>query len=380
MKNNILYLHETSMFSGAEESLLNLITFQDKEKFVPYFVLPSQGLFKTKLEAAGVKVFVVSMPKIRLAFGVSRAAKNILKIVKDNNIRLIHSNSIRTHLYGLYAARKAKIPIIWHQRNLLTNEILDPDRFFSGLADVIICNSAAVAKRFINKVKLSDKVRIVYNGADTSRFNPEISADKVRGEFSIDSKDIVVGIASRFDRLKGHEAFLESARIVSDDLSNSGKEVKFLIAGGAVFDVHRERERVLRDLSRKIGLEGKVIFTGFREDMPQIYSAMDIFVILSLAEACGRVIFEAMSCGKPVIATNSGGNPEIVEDKVTGLLVPPGDPKAVSEAIIYLIKNPEIARRMGLAGRQRILDNFDILKNVSKTELIYDELLSKYGE
>lgn len=375
MKSNILYLHETSKFAGAEESLLNLAKFLDKGRFTPNFILPEEGLLKDKLEAIGVKVFVVPMPKIRRVVGVIPAARRILSIARENNISLLHTNSIRTHFYGLHVARKLKLPIIWHQRNLLTRELLDPDRLFSSLADVIICNSCAVARRFLKKGTLSDKVRVVYNGVDTERFSPAISPDRFRREFGIGESEKIVGIASRFDKRKGHEDFFKAAK----EVIRLEKNVRFLVVGGAVFDNHEEREQYLRDRVKSLDLKDRVIFSGFRQDMPEVYAAIDIFVLPSLQEACARVLLEAMASGKPVIATSLGGNPEIVVDEVTGILVPAKDARALAQAMLRLIREPDTARQMGEAGRKRIQECFTIAENLVKIEFIYGELLNKYG-
>ena len=375
MKSNILYLHETSKFAGAEESLLNLAKFLDKGRFTPSFILPEEGLLKDKLEAIGVKVFVVPMPKIRRVVGVIPAARRILSIARENNISLLHTNSIRTHFYGLHVARKLKLPIIWHQRNLLTRELLDPDRLFSSLADVIICNSCAVARRFLKKGTIPDKVRVVYNGVDTERFSPAISPDKFRREFGIGENELIVGIASRFDKRKGHEDFFKAAK----EIIRVEKNVRFLVVGGAVFDNHEEREQYLRDRAKSLDFKDRVIFSGFRQDMPEVYAAIDIFVLPSLQEACARVLLEAMASGKPVIATSLGGNPEIVVDEVTGILVPAKDARALAQAMLRLIREPDTARQMGEAGRKRSQECFTIAENLVKIEFIYGELLNKYG-
>jgi glycosyltransferase involved in cell wall biosynthesis len=120
-----------------------------------------------------------------------------------------------------------------------------------------------------------------------------------------------------------------------------------------------------------------VIFTGFRKDMPEAYAAMDILVISSFREACGRVIIEAMSSGKPVIGSNTGGNRELIVDAKTGILFSASDPKALAEAISYLVQHKDVARAMGETGRKRVEQYFDIRVNVKKTEAVYGELLGR---
>ncbi|PIU68061.1 MAG: glycosyltransferase family 1 protein, partial [Armatimonadetes bacterium CG07_land_8_20_14_0_80_40_9] len=146
--------------------------------------------------------------------------------------------------------------------------------------------------------------------------------------------------------------------------------IKFLIVGDGPL-----REE-LKEQSKDLGIEDEVTFTGSRQDIPEIMAALDIFVLTSIKEHFGRVVIEAMACGKPVIATNSGAVPEIVEDKVTGILVPPEDSEKLAEAIIELLEDKEKAKEMGIAGRKRVEELFSIEKHTRQIEEVYLSLLS----
>lgn len=374
MKFNILYLHETAKFSGAEESLLNLIRFLDREKFTPFFILPEPGQFAKKLQEADIKVFVIPLPKIRGILGVWPCAKKLFKIARENNIHLLHTNSTRTHMYGIYVARKLKIPIIWHERNVLVHERIDLDRLFSFLPDTIICNSLAIANRFLADKNLPEKVKIIYNGVDTQRFNPTVDPKPIREEFNIRPDEVLIGIGSRFNPIKGHETFFLAAATLLQDKILITPQLRFLVIGGAVFDKDKRREKYLKDLVRELNISESVTFAGVRDDMPQIYAAMDIFVLPSLTEGCGRVILEAMASGKPVVATNTGGTPEIVKDKISGFLIKPRKPALMAERISWLVNNPERAKKMGEEGRKLAQEKFRIETNVAKIEEVYKEL------
>jgi glycosyltransferase involved in cell wall biosynthesis len=125
----------------------------------------------------------------------------------------------------------------------------------------------------------------------------------------------------------------------------------------------------------ELGINNRVIFTGFRQDMPEMYSIMDIFVLSSVYEGCSRVILETMASGKPIVATNSGGTPEIVKDGVNGFLIEPENPKELADKIAFLINNITTAKKMGETGRKTIEENFSIEKNVHQIEKIYLELI-----
>lgn len=375
----VLYLHETSRISGAENSLLHLVKFIDKNKFYPVFILPAKGHLHDKLNSMGISVDILEFPRIRNG-NIYRFAKTIIglkRLVAEKYIEIIHSQSIRTHIYGAIAGKLTGVSVVWHERNLITDEKIDLDRLFSFLPDRIVCNSKAIAKRFLRKGTLSEKVKVIYNGVDTERFNPSIDGERTREELCIKPDSVVIGIVSRFSPDKGHDTFLEAAKIILDDAPENRSMFKFLIAGGAVFDVDIWRERELKEKAKKLGIEGNVIFTGFRDDMPQIYAAMDIVVLASHAEPCGRVIFESMAMGKAIIGTNTGGTPEIIADKIAGLLVPPKKADILAEAILSLVRDKKLILRMGEAGRKRAVEDFNIKKNVNETERLYDDLFPK---
>ncbi|MEW6075714.1 MAG: glycosyltransferase family 4 protein [Candidatus Omnitrophota bacterium] len=372
--HNIAILHEFHEIGGAENSLLYAAQNIERDKFRLFFVLPRQGLFSEELKKRGIEVDFYEFPKIRGLRGVGRAANTLSDFVKRKDIHLVHSNSIRTHIYAVIAARRQRIPVVWHQRNLLINELIDPDSLLAFLPDKIICNSRAVARRFALFGILPRKVTVIYNGVDTALFSPDISGERVRSEFGISPDQTVVGIASRFHRNKNHETFFKAAEILCKRYKACGF-LRFLAVGASVFEEDSRRETSLRDFVRARGIGDRVVFTGFRKDMPECYAAMDIVVIPSFREACGRVIIEAMACGKPVIGSNTGGIRELIVDKETGILFPASDPQALAEAILRLAQHKEIARTMGQVGRRRVGQYFDIRQHVAQIERVYMELL-----
>ncbi|MCM8796416.1 MAG: glycosyltransferase [Candidatus Omnitrophica bacterium] len=373
LRYNILYLHETAQMSGAENSLFNLVKNIDKARFNPVFVCPGGGLFSDMLRRSGIKVYALNFPALRKIIGVIPTVKKLRSIMREEKTNLVHSNSIRTNIYAALSARPKGIPIIWHARNLITDEVVDLDRLFSFLADKIICNSYAISRRFLKKGKVPDKVTVIYNGVDTDIFNPRANGERIREEFNIPSESRIVGITSRFHADKGHELFFQAARLVLKEIANC----RFLVVGGAVFNKDAWREKYLRNLVREYNIADKVIFTGFRHDMPEVYAAMDIFVLAAKAEPCGRVILEAMASGKPVVAAKTGGTPEIVVDGVTGILLDPLNPDIMAKAILNLLNNKELVSAMGGSGRQRAKRLFSIVQNVAQTEKEYFKILGE---
>jgi glycosyltransferase involved in cell wall biosynthesis len=181
----------------------------------------------------------------------------------------------------------------------------------------------------------------------------------------------IVGLVGRLTRWKGQHVFLEAAAQVRQQFPNT----KFRIIGSAMFG-EESYEQEIRALSRSLGLEDCVEFTGFRNDVPRLVDQLDILVHASTTgEPFGQVITEGMLAAKPVIATRGGGVPEIVQHDSTGLLVPMGDADAMAEAICALLSNPDLARAMGKAARERALQHFVVEKTVPRLEAILQRVL-----
>src|SRR5205807_4573900 len=188
------------------------------------------------------------------------------------------------------------------------------------------------------------------------------------------TRNPIVAATSRLDPEKGHETLLGAMRIVAQHRP----DCRLLIARAASVN-QAARHAALQHRNSALQLDGAVRLLGFRRDMPPLLAAADICVLPADAEACGRVLFEAMAMAKPVVATASGGTPEIVVDGVTGLLVAPRNAVVLAEALLALLKNPALRNAMGAAGRERVTKQFSIEAHVQKTMDVYAEALASRG-
>jgi len=170
---------------------------------------------------------------------------------------------------------------------------------------------------------------------------------------------------------KGHEDFLKALSYVVKERDN----VRGIIVGKAFKDAE-EQETALKALARSLGLEEKVAFVGFYEDIPKVMAALDIFVLSSYAEPFSRSLLEAMACGKAVVATNGGGIPEIITDRRSGVLVSPRSPRELAEAILFLVDSSDERERLGKEARLCIETSFSFQAHVRSLESLYLELLS----
>jgi glycosyltransferase involved in cell wall biosynthesis len=368
-KFNILYLHNESIMGGAEISLLNLVKRLNKELFIPHFACSKEGPFIDELREIKIFPDFVQFPSIRWPnpVRISTTIRDLINIIKKKQIDLIHSNQPRSNLFGAIAAKIKNVPIVWHERCLEKGRF-DSDNILSFLPDRIICNSNAVRNRF-TKEKKHTKIKTILNGVDLVEFDPETNGSVIRKEFNIDEDELIIGTIGRIDPKKGYECFLESARIILQDVRN----VRFLVVGGAFNNPSLEKSLYEMSVEKEIG--NKTIFTGFRRDIPQLLASMDVVVLPSEIDACSRVLFESMAMQKPLVAINAGGTPEVVQDGITGFLVKQKDPSDMARCIMKLLHNKSLSEQYGKAGRKRVEEMFTIERNIKETETVYLELL-----
>ena len=240
--------------------------------------------------------------------------------------------------------------------------------FLSLITDRIICISDIV-NRFANETQRinTKKLITIHNGIDSEHAVSEKRTSGLRKELGIPADHSVICTIAHMEEHKGIKYLLESASL----LLQSRNDVSFLIVGeGALKEELRKTCVVLK-------IEKNVIFAGERSDIPEILSLTDIFVLPSLREGLSLAILEAMACGKPVIATNVGGVPEVVKDGISGILVSPKDPEALHSAMNELLGDREKRKKMGHNGKRVCNESFDSETMIGKIEDLYDYLLCK---
>ena len=249
------------------------------------------------------------------------------------------------------------------------------DGFLGRLAKGIVCVSKGVqVKRFGRFGKwIQDKIFVVYNGIDTNKFTKrETEREKIRTELDLAENEILFGVVGNIIPLKGQDFFLQGvarAKKCKPDLP-----VKTLIIG-RVLDANYN-EKLLQFVIRK-GLEDIVIFQNYSEKLTEIYSALDVFVLLSQREGFSRSLLEAMSSDLPILATRIGEIEEAVVDGENGFLVDYSDVDKLAYAIIELSENKNMRREMGQYNRRRATADFDLKSHVESTQKIYDEILTQ---
>ncbi len=367
MPLNVLYLHHVAPLSGAENSLRLLVRHLDRARVTPYFAGPAAGAFPQALAAEHVEMRAVAFGPLRDVLGVGRTVRRLCALIRRDRIDVLHANGPQTNVCAGLAGRLARVPVVWHARNLLHGDMWDIDRLLAPLASRIICNSEAIRRRFAGSPGWSRSLTII-NAVDPLEFHPGLPREPFRAELGLGAEEPLVGIVGRIGLGKGHEHFVAAAvRLLS-----AGVAAHFVIVGDTLFEEDGWRAEALRRIVKDAGIEARVRFVGARRDVPAVMRGLDVLVLASDAEPCGRVLFEAMASGTAVVGTDTGGTPEIVRDGREGLLVPPRDAGALAAAIEALVRDPERRRRLGAAGVERVRAEFTIDRYVARTLDVYD--------
>lgn len=368
----ILYMHNITEISGGERSLLNLWENLDNNQFKPYLIIPGEGEFSKEAEKIGVDVQFLEVPKLSFInlFKILKVLFILIWYIRKNKINIIHSYTPRNNILSAVIGKIFRIPIIWHERNLIYEDRMDTTRRFLFLPDRVICNSYAVAERFRKRGRISSKVKVILNGVNLDQFNPLTNAERIKKGLRVGDRKIV-GIITNLNRRKRVEYFLKAASMILKRFDN----VLFLVVGGEFSDSERGRLEELKEQAHRLGLNEHIIFTGFRRDVPEVLASFDISCHVTVKEACSRAIIESMAAGKPVVAMNDGGNPELVENGVTGILIEPEDINGFVKAVENLLADDVKRIEMGKKARMRAEELFDVKRNVQETEAVYLELV-----
>jgi glycosyltransferase involved in cell wall biosynthesis len=392
----VLFFDHTAALGGGEIALLNLVRHLNPRTIKSIVVLGAAGPL---VERLGPEIDTYTLP---LPVGLATNRKNSLglatlfqireilgglsyilqlaKFIRSHKIDLVHTNSLKADIIGGIASRLAQCPVVWHVRDRIEMDYLPGPvvRVFRLLCRVIptyvIANSAATLRTLHlgpdrpdgTDFGVNGRSAVVHDGTRTRSLSKERSRHL---------EVFRIALIGRISPWKGQHIFLQAAQSVAERFPN----VRFFVIGAALFDEHKYDEEI-RQLPKKLGIENLVEFTGFCSDIEEVIEGLDLVVHASMTgEPFGQVIIEGMAAGKPVVATNGGGVPEIVEDGSTGILVPMGDVQAMADAICEILADPVRAREMGIRGRQRVENHFTVELTASKVETVFYEVLRRHG-
>ena len=299
----------------------------------------------------------------------------LVRTIKSQKISIVVTNNdLHFHLVGVIASRIAGVPCIVRKAGGI-GQGKWVKRLLTGWVDAFVpISNATKVDQLCNPA--TKRVVLIPGGVDLTRFDAEASPAATRAKLGLPECRRIIGSAARLVEGKGQEEFIRAAAKVAREYP----DVIFYVAGSqdpADPDAHVLEK--LQDLARELGISDEVIFGGWRDDMPSVLAALDIFVHCPTTFIEGLCItnLEAMASGKPTIISENGGMPDAVVDGVTGFIVPPGDIDALAQAMLRLLRDPELARHFGRNARKRIEEKFEIGAIMRAYERLFAEFAVK---
>lgn len=367
----LLKLLTSFQIGGTERQVANLALGLDASRFNLHLAcLHNKGELLRELEALPVPRPVFQIGRL---YGLKTLwqAIRLARYVRRNLIQIVHSYGFYANVFAVPTARLAGASIvvasIRDRGDVLTSRQRRVQKMVCKLADCVLVNAEAIREVLIAEGYRPDNIVVIRNGILLSRYEKAEKAAALRQELGIPADAPLVLVFSRLNRMKGVEYFLDAVALLAEKFPS----VRFVIAGDG------GNRQALEERAGSLGIASRVVFTGFRTDIPALLSEATLSVLPSLSEGLSNSLLESMAAGVPVVAASVGGNVEIVEDGISGRLVPPGDGAALAGAMSELLRDADLARRFGDAGRRRVAELFSMERSLHEVEHLYQRLVAE---
>jgi glycosyltransferase involved in cell wall biosynthesis len=366
---------------GTERQVMNLAYGLDPARYdVHLACFKKWGDFVDRIEASGRPLTEYAVDRVYGPAGLRQGAR-LVRDLRRARIQLVHTYGFKVNVFGIPAARLAGTPVvvagIRDTCDQLTPAQRRLQRLVCRMADVVAVNAEAIKSRLVADGYDPASVAVIHNGIELSRFERHPRPGRVRQELGLPADAPLVAVLARLHPVKGIEYFLEAAAALAPRFPSA----RFLVVGqgcilrdGAIVETPYKRQ--LEAAAERLGLAGRLVFTGFRLDVPELLAELAVSVLPCIGnEGLSNSVLESMAAGVPGVATTVGGNPEALEDGVSGLLVPPRDAGALARAIAAVLDGPALAARLAHAARERVRSHFSEGELVRRTERLYQSLL-----
>jgi glycosyltransferase involved in cell wall biosynthesis len=350
---------------GAQEHVYSLLARLDRSRYLASVISLSPGSAERRIARLGYPVHVLDEPDDAIAVGAVAA------LLADLRPEVVHNHMYRAELVGTRAAlalAEAGRPRPYIVGTVHSSRVRSPEdhevlRRLTPRMDRLIAVSRAIEQKIAQERPSAVPVSLIYNGVDLVRYNHTDPCCTLREEYGLPEAAQIVGVVARLEPEKGHPTLLEAWPSVLRRVPLA----RLLVVGEG------SRRSELEAQAAALGLDGTVVFTGRRDDVPAVTAALDVAVLPSYREAQGLAILEAMALSRPVVASAVGGIPEMIENGRTGLLVPPHDAAALADAIVRLLTDHPYADMLARGGHDLVHERFCVELMVHAIEEIYDE-------
>jgi glycosyltransferase involved in cell wall biosynthesis len=372
---------------GPAIHVISLTTGLDPARFESILVTgvenPGEGSLLDLAVEHGIQPVVIPeiVAEATLKLRDLKALAALYRLLRREQPHIVHTHTAKAGFVGRLAARLAGVPVVVHTYHghvlhgyyspAITGLLRRMERVLGSLTTRLIAVSEQVKRDLVGyRVANPEKISVIPLGFALKPFLDSAShRGSFRRELGMSNGAPLVGIVGRIFPIKNHRLFLDAAaRIAAEE-----KAARFVVVGDGALRQQMEEH------ANGLGIADRVIFTGWRRDLPRIYADLDVLVVSSNNEGTPVSAIEAMATGCPVVATRVGGLPDLIDDGETGYLVPRGDADALGAAVIGLLRDRETARRIGESARARVAERFTIERLVADTERLYAGLLAKRG-
>jgi glycosyltransferase involved in cell wall biosynthesis len=366
----VLHIAECPSWGGGAAQVLALLAgLRARGHDVTLATTPASELAERAV-AEDLPVIQVELRSELNPAAIARLAAHVVLHRTD----LVHAHASHAHSVGLITSFLTRRPFVVTRRVSFRPKDNHGSRvkYRSGRVSRIIAVSGAVRDVLAEYGVDPSRVEVIYSGTDPMRFHPGVDGGGARDELGISRDAVVVGkIANFYHRWKGHDTFLEAAAILAADRPT----LRFLLVG------HETDAPKTQAITERLGLEGRVIAAGFRRDVPEMIAALDVSVNSPRSgEGLSGAVRESMAMGRPVVATDVGGNRELVADGETGLIVPPGDPEALAGAIASILDDSALAARLSENGARFVRERLTTARMIEDTDALYGRVVARAGE
>ena len=370
LRPRVMLFTDSFMRGGTERQFVRLVRGIDRNQYdIVIACLQRSGPLLSEVECLGVTIVEFPIDSL-YNFKAAKLVVQLVRFLHREQIQIVHTFDFYTSVFAVAAARISGVPVVLASRRELLN-LRSPwqqraIRVACRLATGVVVNSCAVGRDMVGLESGSRRrIDVLPNCIDLDEFESKLSPGEIRRELGLSPRSIVIGALGNLRPEKDLETFLLAARRILDVIPSA----EFLVIGDG------PAANKLKWLADDLHLSESVHFLGERSDVPDLVAALDILVLSSYTESFPNAVLEAMAMGKPVVATNVGGIPELVEEGQTGFLVPPRDPKAIADRVLSLCRDSARRLQMGRAARTRVESNFTVQAVTTRLERIYGRLL-----